>query len=444
MQDPEQLRFCHEGERFWGTQTAGELRIEDGDSIEVHIMQVGGCIASPVPATFGTYTGSPGIEFLDSTSKLASSTLQDARALINHLGGSLTDSPQVHKQALVLAKCQQLVQYIDQRANHMQPTDDLRLTITHDELVTLLGPDTVRDLGSTFGAPYDTIKLRRARSGCVPFHTDYSKRTMQVALNAADEYEGGKVVFATAAGFVVPPRPVGAATVHVNALVHGASRLQRGTRYSLFLCDTKGQGLVQLDYLVKPALAQFDFFCKAINFLETSTDAMLANSVAEYSRVLRSGGAGGLSFGAEFAWRTHLLHPVRYRQACEALGALHGVIEHTPDLAESYPVEIETSTNDQDATGWCGIDLISAMRRQEGFMRTILDERAHLETEVAAGSAIAGYTQFMHMFKHSLEEQKPTPIVDLMWHTHMLYPQKYAVECRQLAGSFIDHHDDIC
>ena len=34
----------------------------------------------------------------------------------------------------------------------------------------------------------------------------------QVALNGDDEYEGGRLVFATGAGFVQPSRPCGTAT----------------------------------------------------------------------------------------------------------------------------------------------------------------------------------------------------------------------------------------
>ena len=41
---------------------------------------------------------------------------------------------------------------------------------------------------------------------------------MQVALNDESEYEGGRLVFATAAGFEQPPRP--AATLAVQVRLH--------------------------------------------------------------------------------------------------------------------------------------------------------------------------------------------------------------------------------
>lgn len=66
---------------------------------------------------------------------------------------------------------------------------------------------------------------------------------MQVALNdEATEYTGGRLVFATGDGFVVPPRPPGTATIHTHDTVHGVTTLRSGVRYSLFLCATVGAG----------------------------------------------------------------------------------------------------------------------------------------------------------------------------------------------------------
>lgn len=33
-------------------------------------------------------------------------------------------------------------------------------------------------------------------------------------------------------------------------------------------------------------------------------------------------------------------------------------------------------------------------------------------------------------------------LLDLIWHTHMLYPARYANECVRIAGRFIDHVDE--
>jgi len=52
------------------------------------------------------------------------------------------------------------------------------------------------------------------------------------------------------------------------------------------------------------------------------------------------------------------------------------------------------------------------------------------------------YRDFLERVKHSAVPLEPTPIVDLVWHTtHQQFPARYAVECRRIAGSFMDHSD---
>lgn len=44
----------------------------------------------------------------------------------------------------------------------------------------------------------------------------------------------------------------------------------------------------------------------------------------------------------------------------------------------------------------------------------------------------------------SAETALPVPslTVDLLWHSHMLFPSRYANECLHVAGVLIDHDDD--
>jgi len=58
---------------------------------------------------------------------------------------------------------------------------------------------------------------------------------MQVPLNDEREYLGGRVVYATNAGFVRPKRCLGSYTLHDDDVPHGVTALTRGVRYSLFL-----------------------------------------------------------------------------------------------------------------------------------------------------------------------------------------------------------------
>jgi len=70
----------------------------------------------------------------------------------------------------------------------------------------------------------------------VNFHTDCAIKTLQAPLNGDNEYEGGKLVYATAgAGLQYPPRPAGSATLHDNTIAHGVTALTSGVRYGLFL-----------------------------------------------------------------------------------------------------------------------------------------------------------------------------------------------------------------
>eukprot|EP00957_Ditylum_brightwellii_P100380 7651258-Ditylum_brightwellii.AAC.1 len=77
---------------------------------------------------------------------------------------------------------------------------DLCFTITKAELSARVGPFALEHLEPAFGkAPFDTICLcwvsaegpSSAAGKIVPFHVDYSHKTMQVTLNDEDEYDRG-------------------------------------------------------------------------------------------------------------------------------------------------------------------------------------------------------------------------------------------------------------
>ena len=319
-------------------------------------------------------------------------------------------------------------------------------------------------LRAAFGGPHDTIKLRRVAADdgddgqCVGFHCD-SKRTMQVALNGDDEYGGGKLTFATADGFVQPARPRGTATTHANSLVHGVSTLTRGVRYGLFLCDTKQGRGVDLAYFIDAARAQFGFFARALPLLDAATDAELQRVVREYAALAEGGNSGGgeggsggesgegaapTSFAVELAWRTHLLSPRRYVEACAAA-------RHAPRAA---PARARVRRRRPERGGhwrcfchrrwcwcrrrvglsegslaWLGLDLVAAMRRQQRFMRDMLADRAY-DSEEAMAAAVAAYRAFLDHFHHSAEELVPTAVVDLVKYTHMLDLLRYGAETR--------------
>ena len=412
------------------------------------------CMASPNPALFGAHPGTVGLEYLEGTKSLTAASAQEIKSIIAQLGGSSLETPSVVDAALGATACAALRKYLDERAALVPQQHELRLTVSDGELCGLIGVENFESLCRVFGSPVDKIMMRRVTASCgepcpeqrcVFFHTDWSKRTMQVALSGDHEYDGGRLIFATSRGFVQPARPAGCATIHNGGLTHGVSVLSAGTRYGLFLCatpDAACNGVSDLQYLAQATAQQFPFFERAVAFLDAHTDADLKKCVDEYIAFATSGGVGGRpSFEAELAWRTHLLHPLMYAKTFPLL-------DHRPESAESYD---HADTGGADGEGrtphvslaGLDIDLIRAMRRQGSFMQGVLSYRDKLSPE-AVGAAVGDYYHFLTLFRHDARNRPPpTSLIDLVWHVHMLHPLRYRVESARLAGCFLDHDDDL-
>eukprot|EP00051_Salpingoeca_urceolata_P015562 m.202188 g.202188 ORF g.202188 m.202188 type:complete len:517 (+) comp18435_c4_seq4:211-1761(+) len=190
-----------------------------------------------------------GLEFLnDSCGRQP--TLADAHALLNacNIGkhnpfAVIPDVPSVTPST-----CAILRETVNEAANRFPTVDDFKLDLTVDRLVELVGERTVSELMGLFRcdpARRCDVVLRRVKAraangtkACIGFHTDEATRTMQVPLNGDDEYEGGRLTFVTRShGVVQPTRPAGCATIHDDTILHGVSRLLRGSRYSLFFLE---------------------------------------------------------------------------------------------------------------------------------------------------------------------------------------------------------------
>jgi hypothetical protein len=124
--------------------------------------------------------------------------------------------------------------------NEKQMTDeeikDFKICLQIQDLVSIIGQESVEELERTFAGKYDEIVIRRCESHgqFINFHTDVALKTMQVALN--DDYKGGKLLFLSDGGRVVQPeRKSGTVTIHHNDILHGVTVLESGTRYGLFL-----------------------------------------------------------------------------------------------------------------------------------------------------------------------------------------------------------------
>ena len=93
---------------------------------------------------------------------------------------------------------------------------------------------------------------------------------------------------------------------------------------------------------------------------------------------------------------------------------------------------------------WLGLDLAAALRRQTtgSFMRRALG----LSVELAAGLVAASgeYSAFLTEASRSPRGTlEPTLAVDLLWHTHMLFPRKYTHDCLRLTGMLLHHDDEV-
>eukprot|EP01051_Picozoa_sp_SAG22_P007757 SAG22_NODE_557_length_9118_cov_9.050006_7_plen_197_part_00 len=124
---------------------------------------------------------------------------------------------------------------------------DCKLELSPAELAAAVGTGCVESLQQTFeaaGGRVNSIQLRRVavRGQAIPFHLDHpTVWTMQVALNAEAEYDGGRLAFLTELGLEVPARPVGSATIHNDTVVHGVTEMVNGVRYSLFFLQLRGE-----------------------------------------------------------------------------------------------------------------------------------------------------------------------------------------------------------
>ena len=69
----------------------------------------------------------------------------------------------------------------------------------------------------------------------IAFHSDTSSYTVNIALNEDQSFAGGRLLVMNGVGLKAPARGLGTAILHAGNLVHGVSKIERGTRYSLIL-----------------------------------------------------------------------------------------------------------------------------------------------------------------------------------------------------------------
>ena len=59
-------------------------------------------------------------------------------------------------------------------------------------------------------------------------------------------------------------------------------------------------------------------------------------------------------------------------------------------------------------------------------------------------NAVGDKRKFLGAMRHCDQVLEPTPLVDLVWHTHQQMLVRYRRDCLRLASRLIDHYDSPC
>ncbi|KAL2348971.1 hypothetical protein Fmac_002971 [Flemingia macrophylla] len=170
----------------------------------------------------------------------------------------------------------------------------------------------------------------------------------------------------------------------------------------------------------------------------------------------------------EWVWHCHRLNPVRYRTDCEELyGRVldnFGVVSTVEGICgrqteeiwnkmysdEPYKADLinlipeDMSERFSRLEKYTKYDLISAAKRQSPFFYQV--SRPHVNNDLFIKEAVARYKGFLYLIKRNKEKGiklfcVPTYDIDLVWHSHQLYPVSYCKDLNKALGKVLEHDD---
>lgn len=180
---------------------------------------------------FGLHEQASGTNYLQSE---LPNGIELATDLIQALGASMTSGYiHVEDELLNSGERMRLIEHVDAC---FDGSPDFKHYLSESDLVTLIGQEKFDLLVGNMENDFSEIVLRRVEDHghSINFHTDYSRKTMQIMLSDQDQYEGCELVFVTSNGFEKPTRMPGQATIHDNSILHGVTEMKSGVRHSLF------------------------------------------------------------------------------------------------------------------------------------------------------------------------------------------------------------------
>jgi hypothetical protein len=193
----------------------------------------------------------------------SSATAEEIARIRRH--GRDSDDPGrfiIIESALTDAECAQLRAYADEHLTSVVPdsVDDLpeyQVNLTPGDLGGLLGEARLdgllrlpQRLGGASAGPAERLniflrKYSPATRPYITFHADTCSCTANIALSGDEELAGGRLLALNGGRLERIDRAAGAAVVHAGDLVHGVSRVERGSRYALILFYHLRQGAAE-------------------------------------------------------------------------------------------------------------------------------------------------------------------------------------------------------